>query len=349
MTSTLKSALLASAAGLLGLGLSSPALAFDGVSWNWDKQVNETVTVDTTLTTDLAPTGLVQLEKMQIYIGDATATSEVTGVNNIQPTNPEAGTADFTVSWSGNYTDPVNHPFGTAEGGAPATLGGDLTGNGTIEGNLSEDQNHLNFTATFDDIPVSVSASDVYPAATELPQVVSAATAVGNLQSISSDVGVSEHAAQFVFGGYNPVTSLPPMGNITLNDVTNFISTGNTSLSSALVFALAGAAGVITPANIEATSTVSDITNATVDSNATALANSASIDVAAATAGDQYVMADYMQGALANVSASSSVSGVTLNHYSGLGSLDRPIVNSSATAVGNNLSIKVSAPVVAGP
>jgi hypothetical protein len=55
-------------------------------------------------------------------------------------------------------------------------------------------------------------------------------------------------------------------------------------------------------------------------------------------------MADYTQAAFANVSAASSVTNVSLNSYTNLGTIDRPIVNSVATAVGNNMNIKVSAP-----
>ena len=64
----------------------------------------------------------------------------------------------------------------------------------------------------------------------------------------------------------------------------------------------------------------------------------------AVTPDDALVVADYVQGAYANVSALSSVSGVTVNSYTNLGVLDRPLVNSVATAVGNNLSIKVTSP-----
>ena len=73
------------------------------------------------------------------------------------------------------------------------------------------------------------------------------------------------------------------------------------------------------------------------------------------------VIADITQFAYANVTAVSNVCDVSLNDYSNLspnvgedgelvdGKLGRPIVSSTATAVGNNVSITVGVPDVAGP
>ncbi len=325
------------AAGLLGMiGFAGSALAFDTVNWDWQNVTLENVAVDGQINLNLDPTGLVQLEKMQVFIGDAIASSDVHNINNIQPTPASDGKASFTVSWAGTENDQPNPSvFGTGIlGGPQATLSGDLTGSGDISGTVDEGTDAMQLSATFTDIPVSVAASDSYDALTQLPEVASAATAVGNNQSIASDVGVSLHDAQFVFGGYNP----DAQGSL------SYIDTGNTSLSAALAFVTAGGLGMISPATIQATSNVSNIINATVDSNATAVANNASVDVTAASPSDALVMADYVQGALANVSAASTVTDVSFNHYTDLGNLGRPIVNSAATAVGNNLSIKVTGP-----
>jgi len=61
---------------------------------------------------------------------------------------------------------------------------------------------------------------------------------------------------------------------------------------------------------------------------------------------DVALISDVTQFAYANVSASSNVYDVNLNHYTGLGSLDQPVINGAATAIGNNLSIKVGAPAI---
>ena len=333
------------AAGILGLGLSGPALAFDTVNWDWEKVILENVAIDGQVNLNLNPSGMVELEKLQFFIGDAIATSTVNGVYNMQPSQGGDTTVSFTVDWSGYHDDlnPANFGTGVVAGppggpeapGPEATLSGDLTGTGSLIGTIDEGTDATALTATFTDIAVSVAPSGSYDSLTELPEVASAATAVGNNQSIVSDVALTLHDAQFVFGGVNPDAR---------TDSFQGVATGNSSLSAALAFAQAGAQGLITPSSISATSTVSDIWNASVDSNATAVGTKANIEVNGGTPDDALVVADYVQGAYANVSALSSVSGVTVNSYTNLGVLNRPLVNSVATAVGNNLSIKVTSP-----
>ena len=108
---------------------------------------------------------------------------------------------------------------------------------------------------------------------------------------------------------------------------------------------------MIEPATISATSSVSAILNASVESNATAVANNMNIDLEASTPDDAFMIADITQHAFANVSATSLVDDVTINNYTGLGAAgfgpgedQIPLVSSNATAVGNNLAVKVSGP-----
>jgi chitinase len=104
---------------------------------------------------------------------------------------------------------------------------------------------------------------------------------------------------------------------------------------------------------------VDDIINATVDSTATAVTNNMSVDLAYAVPAanvttfqgghhhspaldsDAVMIGDFKQVALSDTSAVSVVTDVSLNKYKNLGGEFRPIVNSVATAVGNNLSISV--------
>ena len=92
-----------------------------------------------------------------------------------------------------------------------------------------------------------------------------------------------------------------------------------------------------------------NILNASVDSTATAVANNLSVNVAPTSGQDSLVIADVVQFANADVTAKSKVHDVSLNNYTNLGIINRPIVNSVATAVGNNKSITVATPVVAAP
>jgi hypothetical protein len=278
----IKTSLLGGAAlSVLALGMTSvPAFAFDEVYWDWDAYINEygKIKVDVDVYSD--PSGLVQIEKLQMLIGDVEAKSIVHDITNLQPDN-HGHHGPFHWGW--------------------------------------HNQNR------------ALDALD------ELPEVVSEATAVGNNQNIESEVAVMLHDGQFVFGGFgyghgwHDDIDLPHYGP--LSDNTNL----------ALVGALldAGAEHTIRSADIEATSAVWDILNATVDSSATAVANNINVEVATGNAENQLVMGDITQFAYADVTAKSYVSDVTLKNYKNLGTHGRPIVNSVATAVGNNVNIKV--------
>jgi len=287
------------------------------VNWTWDATVTETVLKNVDINIDIAPTGLVMLEDLQIQIGDVTATSTVTGINNNPPAGATAGgpqvidlgTLESTGTYNpntGSVTDGVfadvateaTFLSGTVNPGAPfgVTLNFDL-GTITVEGEPGE-------------------AGAPLDALTELPEVISAATAVGNNTSITADTAVELHEAQVVVG-----------------IDTSFGEDGQPSIDD------------LTLAEISATSTVSDILNASVDSAATAVGNNLTIAIEA-DGPDRLLMADITQLSAANVTAVSDVSDVEVNNYINLGALGRPLVNSVATAVGNNKSISVNAPTV---
>lgn len=350
--------LAATAASALCIGMSAPAWSFDEVDWSWDLNVKTTVTETIDANIDLDPTGKVVLEDMQVFIGDLNANSTINGVNNVQPTsNGGNGSVSFTVDFSDPYDDSTNPgPYS-----GTATLGGDLSGTGNISGTVDEGGDRVDGTATFTDIAVSFDPDDSFDAVEELPEVVSAATAVANNVSIESAVAVNVHEGQFVFDtAYNGagtdgpgpysiggvVTALAALG-LYNDDLNSTYVVGGTAL-------IAAALGVIDPATINANSNVSNIINASVDSTATAVGNNKSISILPGGDDDidphnndnNLLVGDVTQFAYANISATSNVSNVTLNHYTNLsptstGGLGRAIVNSAATAVGNNLSVKV--------
>lgn len=308
---TLKSArTLAASLGILAVGaMASPAMAFDNVSWSWKKDVNEKVDIDVYIDVDVESTGLVEVEKLQIFLGNVSAESTVKHIYNDQP--------DVGGHWQQVYC---------------YCKGGYFV--------------HDSFDATI-----------------ELPEIVSAATAVGNNQSITSDVPVFLHDGQFVANtrfndgkwDYDSLAGAVDArmgGGGGYNDGCN--DCGNLHTDLAVLFTLGSAFGLLTPAEISASSEVAYIKNASVDSTATAVANNLSVnlesDVDGGTAchsgcydrlSNHVVIADITQFAYANVSAVSEVKDVTVNNYSKLGELDRPLVSSVATAVGNNVSINV--------
>ena len=217
-----KAVLLATAAvAILGTGMAKPAQAFDKVYWTWNNKVTEKVNENVNVNVNISPSGLTQLEKKQVQIGNLSAKSEVSHIAN----NPPGITS-----------------------------------------------------------------------AVDLPAVVSAGTAVGNNQSIDSNVSLNLDDSQFLKG------------------------------------------------NVSATSEVAHILNASVDSAATAVGNNTDVTLAEATPGDALLIADVKQTSIGNISAKSEVSHVDVSGYTSLAAINKPLVNSNATAVGNNFSVKVSPP-----
>ena len=362
MTALKSARTLAASLGVLAFGAlaATPAMAFDDVDWNWRNDVKQHTDIDVDIDIDLESTGLVQVEKLQIFLGNVNAESTVHDIDNVQYDRDQ-------------YFD---SRFFNGTAAIPALYGG------------------LEFIFCLcrgDNCDIDEAAFD---ATTQLPSVLSSATAVGNNQSITSDVPVFLHDGQYVADGwYNnydeafkmaSLSGAMPAGYTIPVDNNN----GNFHTDLAVVFGILSAAGILHAAEIEATSTVYNIQNATVDSTATAVANNLSVtlksDVNGSTEaaggaklntlpcipypghtcgghGDKddallsnhVVIADITQFAYANVSAVSNVCDVTLNEYSNLspdvgadgelvtGKLGRPIVNSAATAVGNNVSITV--------
>ena len=331
MTNRFKTSLLTGASvAVLGMMIAAPASAFDQVTWSWDSRVTDTVVRDINVTMDLSPAGLVQTEGLQVQMGDVTATSVVTGIDNDQADTVggpvDLGTLDIQFQYGlGGPDDGVvvlDNEFKSPEVLAATVDEGDQFPN--INGTV---------TATIDLGEVEVEPEGVFDALTELPSVVSTATAVANNTSISSDVSVSMHEGQFAFNSGAGAEDF------------DGVDTGNSNLSLATVLGILAINGGIGQSEVSASSDVSEILNATVDSSATAVVNNMTVDVAPVGDQDSMVMADIVQFAFANSVATSNVSNVSLNNYTGLGLIDGPIISSVATAVGNNKSISVGAPV----
>ncbi len=331
MSRLFKGSLLATASAFaIASAPIAPALAFDTVNWTWDAEVLEKVVKNVKVNINMTPSGMVMVEDLQVFIGNVNAESNVSDIENNQPQGGgivDLGTQDiqFYYGLGGNLIeDDFNSPSVTA-GAVDETDQEDLDVNGTV-------------TATIDLGEVEVLPIESFDALTELPSVVSAATAVANNTSITSDVSIELHEGQFVFdAGEGSVSYVPG------------VDTGNSNLEAAAVLGVFAMTGNIESSDIKAKSTVSDILNASVDSSATAVANSLSVSLTPATPDDSLVIADIVQFAFADVTAKSDVSNVFLNSYTNLGSLTSPTISSVATAIGNNKSITVMAPVVAVP
>jgi hypothetical protein len=347
MTALKSARTLAASLGVLAFSAmaATPAMAFDDVDWDWYADVKENVDIDVDIDINVDPTGLVQVEKLQIFLGNVTAESKVAHIDNVQYDRDQYFDSKFF-----NGATPV-----------PALYGG------------------LEFIYCLcqgDNCDVDERAFD---ALVDLPSVVSVATAVGNNQSITSDVPVFLHDGQFVANTYfneqYDVATLKAALPASLSGGQGGYDAGNLHTDLAVLFTLASGFGLLTPAEISASSNVFDIKNATVDSTATAVANNLSVTLESNVTGEaagassftlpcfgyncpgngggdsdivsnHVVIADITQFAYANVSAVSNVCDVEINEYTNLAPdvLGRPLVNSVATAVGNNVSITVGVP-----
>jgi hypothetical protein len=354
----------------------------------------------------LRPTGLVELQDLQVSIGNVTATSTVTNIDNTQFRNGQMPSDPGQLTLTGRFSESndsvtayTNDPDGD---GAPLLhddgMGGPGDGSITLDsiaGNASAANimfvpSDGNLQDTFDGYIITVDLTQApgmsgtnLDATTQLPEVESIATAVANNVSVDSDVMVEMHNTQWAFGGfggegdltfggegsqdlsleaeavratfqeyYDPAAG----GDVEVNAdgelvIRNDGYSGNIGVAGALALMVAGAGDLISKGTTSASSTVSDIMDASVVSNATAVTNNKSVNIEAVTPDDAVFVGDVTQFAYMDATATSNVSNVSITGYENLGLngtnaevLNRPIVSSVATAVNNNLSISVSSP-----
>ncbi len=336
----------------LSLGYASDAKAFDTVDWEWTKLVKSTETIEIEVIDTFDISGLVEIEKTQVNIGDVTATSTVTGITNNPPGAASDGTFSGTVSLDIDYETEGTGTYNPANTSS-VSYGGDIT-DVTLDASLAVNA-EVSPTAESDNISLTVSGQiDLTEVgvndAVDLPSVESVATAVANNQSIESTVAVNLHDGQYNMGDIG-VDYYDDTGNLTVPPTalsalmgTSLDVSDNTATDILAIATLGAALGIIQQGEVTALSDVKNITNASVDSSATAVGNNLSVDLDANTEGDAFMIADITQFNYANVSASSLVSDVSVNNYADLNVLEGPLVSSVATAVGNNVSISVTSP-----
>jgi len=297
------------------------------MNWSWDLSVKEKIIKNINiLPEDFLPTGIVLVQDLQVFIGSLESTSTVKDITNVQPAESGVGGEGQTATIAFEL-DPIPDPS--------LFVAGSSTGELEVLSAEYDEGNEL-FVGVVSLEGVQLDASASLNALKELPEVISAATSVANNTSIESAVMVELDEGQFVFD----VTGkkIRPVQN------PNADLSANADVAYAQNLGLNAILGNLSASQITATSTVKDIVNASVDSTATAVGNNLSIEVNAASAGDQIVMADAVQFAFADLTATSKVSNVTVSNYTNLGKIGA-LVNSAATAVGNNKSITVNAPV----
>jgi hypothetical protein len=380
----LKSArtLAASLGVLAGVALAAtPAMAFDDVDWDWKKDVKEYVDIDAYIDLKVDITGMVQVEKLQIFLGDVKAESYVHDIDN----NPFY---EKTGYWDPDYAVPEDkkkHGYGGKGGDFEINIGAICYALciGVVVDDWDKHGKRRHKDDGWDKIPVKPLDARV-----ELPIVLSAATAVGNNQSITSDVPIFLHDGQYLANvkSGNTYPTPTPVSYDTQDawkkppicvygfgkdcDKPNHDYGGNAFVDLAEDFLKDAKYHKLTHANISAYSKVWDIKNASVDSSATAVGNNISVTLASDVDGcndtcnqgrfsNHIVIADITQFALANVHAKSEVYDVSATGYNHMRELTTetlseregdpgftikvptPWISSVATAVGNNVSISV--------
>jgi hypothetical protein len=413
-----KATLLAGASALaLGLATAQQASAFNDVDWEWDANVREKIKIYIDPSWELIdPRGLVQVETLQISVGDIKAYSKVSHVYNKvadvygDPRTVDIYASGYTKGHLGVYGKTKGHlgVDGTAYGevavygktkGHLDTYGkttGHLDTYGKAKGHISvygkakddcwwgkcdydpvhasgyakldtygktkghldtygKTKGHLDVASSgYNELPVYGKTkghlgvvgktyghlkTEVYGTA-EIPVIVpntlddlaevnSSATAIANVNAITGNSGVLVHDAQISVYGGGGVQSLGKAGN------------GEGGVDNTNLTAVLAALALGSPAYITAVSDVSHILNANVNSSATAIANVHSIDVEAEMPTDVMVIADIAQLNYGQVTAVSSVHDVSAYHFEGLGGLEKGLVNSTATAIGNVSTVTV--------
>ncbi|MEQ1863411.1 MAG: hypothetical protein ABL996_02030 [Micropepsaceae bacterium] len=384
MTALKSARILAASLGVLAFGAlaATPAMAFDNLEWNWQKDVKEKVDIDVYIDVDVESTGLVEVEKLQIFLGDVTAHNYVYDIDNkpfyegsgkdhnYDPKPHKRPTWDYGKDDGQYYVpDEKKHSYGPRKPVIVCFQQGPGCGGG---GDYDKGDG-------WDKVPVKP-----LDARYELPIILASAQAIGNNQSISSDVPIFLHDGQFVANvrercdlrcEWDPTAIMAGLPSST----GSFDSRGryqepegNLHHKVALLFGLGAIFGVLEHAEIEAKSYVYDVTNVSVDNSSTAVANNISVNLASDVDGgtecktgckdrlsNHVVIADITQFALANVSATTKTYDVTATGYDHMRQLETktlsqregdpgytisvptPWISSTATAVGNNVTINV--------
>jgi hypothetical protein len=319
----LKSArtLAASLGVLAGVAIAaSPAMAFDKVDWNWTVHKYQKEFVDVDVDIDIDATGLVQIEKLQIFLGNSRANAEVYGVKNdaaheyvkvpVQVKVCEKTYRGEHCEWKTEYK---YEPLALTVAQLP-----EVKNAASAFGNLQV------ITA---DVPIFLHDGQFV------------ANVKGDYYGDDSDID----AATAIFG---LGLALAGVG-------------GNTHTDLAKVFTWGAVTGVLDKADIKAEANVGYIKNATVDNSAFAAANLIQVSLESDNVGgpttctgqgyhktcvtppsDHLVQADITQFAFANVTANAKVHGVEIDGYN-LDGIDRAIVNNVATAIGNAVIVNV--------
>jgi hypothetical protein len=391
----------------LGLGMSQ-ASAFDKVAWSWTGTSDFEIDPAIDIAIEIDPSGLIVVEKLQIFVGNSTSTAWLGASINTPAVSYEDGNT-YTESYS--YWN------------SGSSISGTWSGEGTVyDEEITKIVEHNNYWGPDYEVPYynywdtdtvkmdgtfwgEVGGSHGYGELTyavpdvlgpdDLPTVKVSAVSLGNSESVDGeDAAVLIHEGQFVFGDANgewePPTNTYWVTDISASGETNYwdhlhvavvdecywgrgcdidygktygslgveVSDGtgkveiptlgandwtkakNSNVALADLMLSLVLNGQIEKSMISATSGAGYISGAAADVSAVAIANNHSINVDLLDDEGGLIVADLVQFAYADVSASAGLAAHDLSGYQGLGGVD--IVNVSAVAAGNVSNITLN-------
>lgn len=190
----------------LGMVATGPALAGGSqTDWDWYKNKYQEVDINTWIWSFFDPTGVTEVKKTQVYIGDVKAYANLQGDYVPQQMVVLPGTAEVEFEGSAefdlDYAYYPGHPFsGDAE-----TLTGDLDA-ASVSGGLNEEYNDVHFTVDVSgtvEVPVEGYIQDLAQYANDgLGHAVQDVSAVGIADSIDSEFPVYAYESQVLSGGW---------------------------------------------------------------------------------------------------------------------------------------------------
>jgi len=398
----------------LALGLAmSQANAFDKVDWDWNNDVEQTVDIDVDVAIDLDPIGLVQVEKLQISLGNKSAVARLDAFINDPHQSYEDGLTQTTVTQTdGDFAGRFRFGGVIQDEEIADIRNGMRTRTPVYTADTDRFFGRGGFSGEYSEtVDVTVDVADPINALKHLPQVEVSALAIGNSESITSTVAVAIHEGQFTVGaptgegggmngtvqipvelavtggaeGYididandgNPNQSVGLVGiagspdgqsvteggvagingseaplevtglatgfvNVPVLGTSDWLNAENEHTALADTMLSLALSGLITPAQLTATSLTGLVVNAAADISATSISNNHAIQLDAGSADDALVVADLVQFSYADNSANAYLGLQTVSNYVNLGKLDNAVSSVSAVAAGNISNITVN-------
>ncbi len=315
----------------------SPAMAFDEINWTWNKTVEESVDIVVDITSEINPTGHVEIEDTQFFVGDVVARTNVSG-NFLS--NDASEPADLTGTVVVPFEVPIEGSLGLTgsyDANAPVAniTNADLNADNleglnidsavvSPESQISVQPSSFQFEIDIEgsvsgEQEVNLSELDVQfdavtlDATTELANAAGAATAIANFKNIETETA-------------------------TFLDEFQVHEAANGAAEGAGVLAQSTAGGLESPVALA------------VDLDATAISNLLTVNSAVDDPNNVFI-ADVLQDTNANMLAEATsvqdLSGFnSLGSYQGLtdsdgNSIAGRVANLTATAIGNFAELKI--------